>query len=63
MAKEKAKQCKTKGCNNPVLFGKYCEHCKQKRKEKRDKIWAGIVSAAILVVGFKMKKGSNKTSS
>ena len=30
------KKCKKKGCDNPVLEGKYCEHCKQIRKEKRD---------------------------
>lgn len=35
MDKEKAKQCKTKGCNNIVIDGKRCEFCKQKRKEKK----------------------------
>jgi hypothetical protein len=29
-------KCKNRGCNNPVLVGKYCEHCKQIRKEKRE---------------------------
>lgn len=57
MANEKAKQCKTKGCNNPVLDGNYCEFCKQKRKENKQKIMAGAGSALILVVTAAFKKG------
>lgn len=57
MTNEKTKQCKSKGCYNPVLDGKYCENCKQKRKEKRDKILAGAGGAAILGCGVAIKKG------
>lgn len=57
MTNEKHKQCKSKGCYNPVLDGKYCVQCKQKRKEKRDKILAGAGGAAILGYGVAIKKG------
>lgn len=63
MTNEKPKQCKSKGCYNPVLDGKYCVQCKQKRKEKRDKILAGAGAgagaggAAIWGVGVAIKKG------
>jgi len=57
MTNEKIKQCKSKGCDNPVLDGKYCEHCKQKRKEKREIILAGAGSVAILVGGVVKKSG------
>lgn len=57
MTNEKHRQCKSKGCYNPVLDGKYCEHCKQKRKEKRDKILARAGGAAILGCGVAIKKG------
>lgn len=60
MANEKTKQCKTKGCNNPVLDGKYCELCKQKRKENKDKIMAGAGGAFILGAGVAIKKGALK---
>lgn len=43
MDKEKAKQCKTKGCNNIVLDGKHCEFCKRKTKEKNDKIMGSLL--------------------
>lgn len=56
MINEKPIQCKSKGCYNPVLYGKYCEQCKQIRKEKKDKIMAGVAGAAILVFGFVKKK-------
>jgi hypothetical protein len=46
MTSEKTKQCKSKGCNNPVLTGNYCEQCKQKRTEKRDKLLVGVGAAA-----------------
>lgn len=59
MANETPGKCKSKGCYNPVLDGKYCEHCKQKRKEKRDKILAGagVGGSAILGVAVAIKKG------
>lgn len=59
MTNEKAKQCKTKGCNNPVLDGKYCEFCKQKRKETKQKIMEGAAGALIIVVAA-FKKGAFK---
>jgi len=48
------KDCKTKGCNNPVLKGKYCEHCSQIKKEKRNKVikGAGSVLGFIVVTGL-----------
>lgn len=57
MINEKPKQCKSKGCNNPVLDGKYCEYCKQIRKERKDKILAGAGGAVILGVSVAIKKG------
>ncbi len=57
MTNEKPKQCKSKGCYNPVLDGKYCEYCKQKRKEKRNNILAGAGGAAILGGSVAIKKG------
>ncbi|WP_238900719.1 hypothetical protein [Clostridium sp. YIM B02500] len=57
MTNEKSKQCKSKGCYNPVLDGKYCARCKQKRKEKRDKILAGVGGAVVLGCGVAIKKG------
>lgn len=48
MTNKKLKQCKSKECYNPVLKGKYCIQCTQKRKETRDKILAGTVGVAIL---------------
>jgi hypothetical protein len=56
MTNETPKQCKSKGCYNPVLGGKYCVQCKQNRKEKRDKILAGALGAAILGGGGAIKK-------
>ena len=60
MATEKAKTCKTKGCNNPVLDGKYCEHCKQVRKENKNKGLAIAGGIAIPAVGVAIKKGALK---
>jgi len=57
MTNEKSKQCKSNGCHNPVLDGKYCVLCKQKRKEKRDKILAGAGGSAIVGLGVAIKKG------
>lgn len=60
MTNEKPKQCKSKGCYNPTLDGKYCNLCKQKRKENRGKILkgAGAVASgvAILVVSVVKNK-------
>jgi hypothetical protein len=52
MTNQQPKQCITKDCYNPVLDGKYCEQCRQKRKEIRNKIVAGTggIAAALLVV-------------
>lgn len=60
MANEKAKQCKTKGCSNPVLDGKYCEYCKQKRKENKNNGLAVAGGIAIPAVGIAIKKGALK---
>ena len=49
MSKMKADSCKTRDCTNPVLSGKYCEFCKKKRKEKRNKIIAGAGSATATI--------------
>ena len=57
MINEKPKQCKSKGCYNPVLDGKYCEYCKQRRKENKDKILAVTGIVVIPVVGVAIKKG------
>lgn len=56
MNNEKTKKCKQKDCNNSVLDGRYCEHCKQKRKESRNKVIA-LVSPVILGLGVMIKKG------
>ncbi len=60
MTNEESIQCKSKGCSNPVLDGKYCEHCEQKRKEKRNRIWAGAGVFALPAVGVAIKKGALK---
>jgi hypothetical protein len=52
----KVKKCKTKGCNNPVLDGKYCEYCKQKRKEDGNKVKVAVGGAAIIGGGAVIKK-------
>ncbi len=57
MTNEILKQCKRKGCFNPVLKGKYCEQCTQKRKEKKDKILAGLGGIVILGGGAALRKG------
>jgi hypothetical protein len=56
MAKEKVTICKTKGCNNPVLDGKYCEFCKQKRKEDGSKVKAVVGGVALLGGGAVVRK-------
>jgi hypothetical protein len=60
MAKGTSKLCKTKGCNNPVLDGKYCVHCKQKRKENKNKGLAVAGVVGIPVAGVAIKKGALK---
>lgn len=61
MDKEKAKQCKTKGCNNIVIDGKRCEFCKRKTKEKNDKIIGRVGSILILVGGMIVEKAIEST--
>jgi len=51
------KQCKSKNCNNPIIDGKYCEYCKQRKKERREKIWGVIGSTAFLGGCVAVKKG------
>jgi hypothetical protein len=53
----KGKTCKTKGCNNPVIEGKYCEQCTQTRKETKDKVLAGVGTGAVVGVGVAAKTG------
>ena len=60
MINEKPKQCKSKGCCNPVLDGKYCEYCKQSRKETKNKILVVAGGVAIPAVGVAIKKGALK---
>ena len=52
------KKCKNKGCNNLVLDGKYCEHCKHDKKEKRDNFLkvAGPTVISMLLIAVKLKK-------
>lgn len=51
------KQCKSKGCCNPILEGRYCQCCTQKRREKREKILAAAAGVLILGGGVAKKKG------
>ena len=37
MINENSLKCKNRNCNNPVVNGKYCEYCRQIRREKRNK--------------------------
>ena len=57
MANDEFVQCKTKGCNNPVLVGKYCQYCKQKNKEIADT--ATAIGSSVLLGGgvYAVKKG------
>lgn len=58
MIDENFTACKTKGCCNPVLNGKYCEQCKMVRKEKRNKIIAGTGGSLLLgAFGIAKKTG------
>lgn len=56
MKKSEIKSCKTEGCTNEVLDGKYCEYCKQERKEKGITI-AGIVVGIGTGIGIAIKSG------
>ena len=60
MADRKAIQCKTKGCNNPVLDGKYCLQCTQVRKENKNKGLAVAGAVGIPAIGLAIKKGALK---
>lgn len=60
MNNKKTIQCKTKGCDNPALDGKYCEYCKQIRKENKNKGLAIAGGIAIPAVGIAIKKGALK---
>lgn len=60
MSDGKAIQCKTKGCNNPVLDGKYCLQCTQVRKENKKKGWAVAGAVGIPALGYAIKKGALK---
>lgn len=57
MTNKVVEQCKRKGCFNPVMDGKYCEHCKQKKKEKRNIVYVGVGGPAIIGLGVAIKKG------
>lgn len=53
----KAKQCKTQGCNNPVLEGEYCRYCQQARKENREqglKV-AGVAGGVVVLIKVAIK--------
>lgn len=60
MADGKAIQCKTKGCNNPVLDGKYCLYCTQVRKENKKKGFAIAGAVVIPAIGYAINKGALK---
>lgn len=55
MNKETLKKCKNKECNNPVLNGKYCEQCTQKRKEDEG-VFLSVGGLAILGIIVAIKK-------
>ena len=55
------KKCEKKGCNNPVIVGKYCEHCKQLRKENKQTILA-FAGTAVIAVGVFLGKKAIKTA-
>ena len=59
MTDERIPKCKTENCDNPVLDdGKYCNLCKQQRKENRNKNLGigGTVLAAVGAVGTALYK-------
>ncbi len=60
MKSKKDKKCKYKGCDNPVLEGKYCAYHTQVMKEKRDKGLLAAGGLALLPIGVAIKKGALK---
>ncbi len=56
------KKCKSKKCHNHALKGKYCEHCKKIKKEKKIKFfaWASGGGTAIISIGAAIKNGALK---
>lgn len=60
MKSKKDKKCKYKGCDNPVLEGKYCVYHTQVMKEKRDKVLLVVGGVVIPAVGVAIKKGALK---
>lgn len=52
--------CKTKGCNNPILTGKFCLQCTQVKKEKGIKRNAAFASIGIATFGVMAKSGVHK---
>lgn len=56
------KICKTKTCDNPVLNGKYCEHCTQTRREKRNQMLAVGGSVTLAFGGLVLKVIFSKPS-
>lgn len=53
MINVECKQCKSKECNNPVIEGKYCEYCKKRRKENKDKALATGFGLLVMVLTIK----------
>jgi hypothetical protein len=51
-----SRKCKKKGCNNPVLDGNYCEHCKQSRKEQRENFLKGAGGVLMILIAVILKK-------
>ncbi len=65
MNKKRETICRTKGCENPVLEGKYCEHCKQKRKELRDaalSVCGVVIGGAVVRFSKPLLKGAGKVA-
>lgn len=54
MSSDQLEKCKTRGCYNPAVNGKYCDQCKKKRKETRKKFFAGAggTGAMGLIITF-----------
>lgn len=56
MLNQDVKQCKSKGCNNSVLKGKYCEYCKKNIMENIGKGLSVAGSFAFLCYGAIKKR-------
>ena len=56
MNNEVPKKCRSKGCNNSVLVGNYCEYHTKKKKEIRNGILgvAGTIILPGIIVAGKM---------